>query len=265
MNAVLPDSSAWTRRQWIGAVVLAVLVQAGLILWFSEHTPRPVHRLNARPVVRMAPRVKNEWLTLTDPTLFAVPHPEGFSGPAWLTVPPHQYRPPGSLDEPLWLAPTPVAFGAAFHEFVRTSPLAPFHFTVRPLAAPTDLGNVPNPPLRTGSEWEVTGDLARRGLEFIPPLPSWTNAEILAPSVVQVLIDARGNPISAVLLDPKGSGLKAADQRAVDLARAAHFGPDQAALTEHPNDPAAGLGSGRLIFHWNTLPAPVTNDSVNPR
>jgi hypothetical protein len=97
----------------------------------------------------------------------------------------------------------------------------------------------------------------------IPKLPAWTNADVLAPSRVQVLVDARGNPISAVLLS--SSGLKAADQRAVEIARDLTFGADQEALTNHPHDADAGLATGWVIFSWRTLAPPNTNILINPR
>jgi hypothetical protein len=75
-------------------------------------------------------------------------------------------------------------------------------------------------------------------------------------------VDARGNPISAVLV--KGSGLKLADQLAVALARDARFAPDRAALKLQMENPAAGLISGRMIFHWHTVPAALASGPGGP-
>jgi len=77
-------------------------------------------------------------------------------------------------------------------------------------------------------------------------LPSWPYADVLAPSVVQAVVDAAGNAVSLVLLPP-GSGSDDADRRALELARTARFAP------------ASQLTIGRLIFHWHTVPLPDTN------
>jgi TonB family protein len=108
----------------------------------------------------------------------------------------------------------------------------------------------------------VEGALAGRGIRSVPPLPAWTNADILAPSRVRVLVDASGHPMSAVLIE--SSGLKAADASAVELAQRMSFGRDAEALKQPPGNPDAGLTTGWLIFSWRTL-APTTNGLVNPR
>jgi TonB family protein len=76
-------------------------------------------------------------------------------------------------------------------------------------------------------------------------LPSWPYADVLAPSVVQAVVDAPGNVVSTVLLSP--SGYDAADQRALELARAMRF------------TPSSHLTIGRMIFNWHTVPPPAMN------
>jgi TonB family protein len=61
---------------------------------------------------------------------------------------------------------------------------------------------------------------------------------------VQVLVDAAGNVVSTVLLTP--SGYDAADQRALELARALRF------------TPSSSLTFGRIIFNWHTVPPIVS-------
>ena len=88
-------------------------------------------------------------------------------------------------------------------------------------------------------------------------LTIWPYANVIAPSKVQVLVDAAGNVVSAVLLPPD-SGFTAADQydkadqRALELARAARFAP------------ASRLTVGRMIFNWHTVPPPATNAPAIP-
>jgi hypothetical protein len=82
------------------------------------------------------------------------------------------------------------------------------------------------------------------------PLPSWPYADVIAPSRVQVLVNGAGEVVSAVLLpsDIPGEVQDAdADQRALELARAARFAT------------APGLTVGRLIFDWCTVAPAATN------
>jgi hypothetical protein len=75
---------------------------------------------------------------------------------------------------------------------------------------------------------------------------------VVAPSVVQALVDAAGNVVSTVLL-PSENGLEAAghddaaDQRALELAGTLRFAP------------SSRLTFGKLIFNWHTVPPAATN------
>jgi len=85
------------------------------------------------------------------------------------------------------------------------------------------------------------------------PVPSLPYNDVIAPSRVQVLVDAAGNVGSAVLLPPdnpleSAGHYDAADRRALELARAARFAP------------APSLTFGRLIFNWHTVPIASTNE-----
>jgi TonB family protein len=63
---------------------------------------------------------------------------------------------------------------------------------------------------------------------------------VIAPSVVQVLVDPSGDVASTALLE--SSGFKDADDKALELARAARFAP------------SSQLTLGELIFNWHTVP-----------
>ena len=74
--------------------------------------------------------------------------------------------------------------------------------------------------------------------------------DVIAPSKVQLLVNEAGNVISAVLLPPDSGYIAAdqydrADQRALELARAARFAP------------SSRLTIGRMIFNWHTVPPPA--------
>jgi hypothetical protein len=83
-------------------------------------------------------------------------------------------------------------------------------------------------------------------------LPSLPFADVIAPSRVQVLVDEAGDVVSAIVL-PSDNNLEAlshydtADQRALELARAARFAP------------SPRLTIGQMIFTWHTVPPPATN------
>jgi TonB family protein len=80
---------------------------------------------------------------------------------------------------------------------------------------------------------------------------------VLQPSTVQVLARGDGSVISATLLTR--SGLAAADQRALDLARAAQFAP----LT--PPADSRRFQWGRLVFLWHAIePAPAPPPAAVP-
>ena len=267
MNGALAEPLVWSgRKRWI-VIALAVGVQAGLILWFGATSPRSIRIVDARPDVQLVTVADSELLAVTAPTLFSRAHPKGFSGPAWLAVPPlpEPGQFPESAASPVWLAVEPGDLGATFRAFVRAR--APGPFTLRNEQSPAV--TQPSAPLilpaATNSIVEVEGALAARGLLGMSELPSWPNPDILSPSEVQVLVDARGNPVSALLLS--GSGLKAADQTAVNLARSAQFGSAPSVLNAQFVNPSDGLVFGRLIFRWHTLPlmTMATNGLPNPR
>jgi len=101
------------------------------------------------------------------------------------------------------------------------------------------------PAFAKNSTMRIEDGLARRRLLTPISLQSWPNDDILEPSVVQALVDAKGSVVSVVLLS--SSKLDAANQRALELVRAARFAP------------SSGMTIGRFIFDWRTVALPVTN------
>jgi len=262
MNESPADSLAWSPRKLATVIVIAVLVQLALISWFSAEGPLRPRTAESRPAIQLLAEAREDWLALSDPTLFARPNPAGFSGAAWLRFPNHSYVPADTAAAPLWLALAPETLGTTFQKFVRT--YATESRTLRSwqppsVTAPTRL------PVAPAFDSQVTpeGPLAARGIIDCPKLPSWTNSDVLAPSRVQVLVDARGNPVSAVLLG--SSGLPAADQSALEIAARMRFGPEPTVLRNPAAGPEEGLTTGSLHFSWHTLAPSTTNGLVNPR
>jgi TonB family protein len=92
--------------------------------------------------------------------------------------------------------------------------------------------------------------LAQRRLLTSTELPTWESNELAGSSAVQVLVDAAGRVISAVLLaSSTGAKQPDADAHALALAQAARF--------ESITDETPMLGT--LLFDWQLLPLPATN------
>jgi len=244
-----PGDARWTRGKWLTMVVLVFAAHVLLLFAFAGRKPIVPRTVTLVPTLQLADD-SSEWLALNDPTLFALPHQPDFvaamGSPALMTN-----QPPFSWTEPpRWLLLSNDDLGTAFNQFMQTNPVAALELQLKP---PFKL-NTPQMPATAEpsqqSTMRVEGELAPRLLPSPATLTDWLYADVLAPSVVQVLVDAAGNVISTVLLAP--SGYAAADQRALEIARSVRF------------TPSSDLTIGRMIFDWHTLPPPATNAPAIP-
>jgi hypothetical protein len=235
-------------------VTLVFIVQLGLIYWLGNRTLiRP--RLPAGGLtLRLAGPVPSELQTLNDPTLFVLPHPEGSWGSMRRGTPQAEFHPFE------WSAPAnhfPLAMerlGTVFSQVFQTSDLPALQLPAQLQAAPT-LPDLPPLPVFAGqSVLQLEDGLAQRRLLAPLQLQPFTNADILANSVVRVGVDAGGQPVSATLLSRSGSAL--ADQYALDKAWAARFEPLRGSSADILLKPTAHLSWGRMIFQWHTVPMP---------
>ncbi len=258
-------SRPWSTRKLAAIIFLATIGQFALIHWFSSRTPTAPRTAVARPVVQFAANTPSELFALTDPTIFSRAHPGGFSGRAWLAVPEQNYQPAETDATPATLELAPETLGATFRAYRLTNDSG--RWTARYLTTPAPTEPAAGPVFNTPatSRLNIKGPLASLPLRFTPPLSVWTNTDILAPSEVLLDVDARGNPVSATLVQPR-SGYKPGehDRRAVELAMQTTFRTDNSATAAPAGNPEAGLISGRLIFLWHTV-APGTNGILNPR
>lgn len=254
------EPQSWTANRWWALISLVFATQLGLILWLGRPQPSVSVPNDVAPLLQLAGEETAKVLALSDPTLFALPHREGFSGQAWLTIPPQKSEPFEWSEPPHWLTLSQDKLGASFKEFASTNQLndlpvfAQLEFQFKqPEVTQSKL-------FPTRSVLRLVGALAGRRLLVAPSLPSWTNAEILTNSVVQLLVGADGRPVSTpTLLKPPGSGPNEADLYALREARKARFEPMN---VPDPADPMAGLTLGQFVFEWYTLPLPVTNNPV---
>jgi hypothetical protein len=241
--------SPWPLSRWLLLIVLVLAAHVVLIFMFGGRKPITPRATTDAPKLELATR-SSEWLLLNDPTLFALPSREGFAGPAWLEPPHVQFHQLEWTEPPRWLQLPVGDLGAVFSEFMQTNHFAGFRFELTPPPRFTVPAVPLEPQFNESSSLRVEGDLARRPLLTPMELPAWPYADVIAPSRVQVLVNAAGDVVSAVLLPSDDSDEVRdadADQRALELARAARFAP------------ASGLTLGNLIFGWRTVVPPATN------
>jgi TonB family protein len=188
--------------------------------------------------------------------LFALPHPQSFSGEAWLTAPPPPALSFDWSEKPSWLSLATDSLGELFTQFAETNRFENRR-SVKSDTALTMPKLSPRREVQEESRVRVGGELAQRRLLSQPDLPAWEHNDTLTNTVVRVLVDAAGQTISADLVS--GSGLAAADQNALAQASNARFEPVEQTGPERNQSAVQGLTWGDLIFEWQTLPVPMTN------
>jgi len=246
------DHDSWSRPRWVFYVTLAFAAHLGLIFSFGNRHPVVPRAVANAPTLQLSTR-RSELQTLGDPMLFASPHPRGFAAGSWLKLPLVEFAPIRWTEPPQLLLLPPLArLGTAFLHYAQTNVAPPLELETLPPPGLAQLEAAPQPTaLRQSSTVRVNGRLAnRRWLNAPAILRSWPAADLLTNSIVQVLTDTDGLILSAALMPP-GSGSKAADQRALDLARSARFAP--------ANRTSGNLTVGTLVFEWHTAPLPETN------
>ena len=226
--------------------------------------PAPAAPLNNTPSLALLNESAAGWFALNNATLFALPDRDGFAGLMWEAMPPVDFHRQDWSEEPHWLAATnslPVTeLGAVFNRFMQTNRIAGVHLEFNlppPSAAPIAPAE---PPMAGNSTLQVEEGIAGRGPQNPVKLPSWPFDDVIAPSVVQVLVDAAGNVVSATLLPPENDEEMPpvrdpdADEKALEIARTMRFAPLPAAAENIYLNPMSDLSVGRLIFNWQAVP-----------
>jgi hypothetical protein len=239
-------NEGWTPARWLAGIAFVFATHVALIFLFGAKKEMGPLAMNIRVPVLTLANDSDELFTLNDPTLFALPHQWDFDS-AGLKIP--AVKPPEfrytEMPQPLPFAID--SLGAAFSRFQPANFWAsqPRDFKPSPeLSAPT----LPvEPALAQNSTMQIEGELAPRQLPVQISLTNWPYPDVIAPSKVQVLVDTAGDVVSTVLLPPDGGFAAAdyyaaADQRALELARALRF------------TPSPRLAFGRIIFNWHTVP-----------
>jgi TonB family protein len=235
------------------ALGLAVSAQAGLLFWLSERTTPSARVADPGVRVRQAdPRRREAFLvelaSVDDPALYALPSERGFAGTGWeraaeFSAPSQEWQ-----EGVWWLTNSPQGLSNRVALRLASAPLGAsggFRDLLPRLSVAT-----PGPlPWITQSSVRVEGDLARRGLRVPLAVPSLVHSNVLGNTVVQVCIDAEGEPYSAVVV--RSSGFKAADSKALEVTASARFNPG-------PADGTGGMAGrwGDLVFQWHVLDNP---------
>ena len=252
MTALAVELRPGARRRWWGLVVLIFIVQLALIFWLGSRTPI-LSRQTEAVTLTLGNPASIGLQAFNDPTLFILPHPEGFSGPVWGRT----FRVEFSPFE--WSAPaTPLPLrierlSTVLNHLFQPSDYPVLQLPVRIEAAPTLPNITPLPILADQSVLQLEDDLAQRRLLTPLTLKPWPSPDILASSVLRVGVDAGGRPVSVTLLSR--SGLPAADQYALDQVWSAQFEPLSGSSVASVPKPAAPLSWGRMIFRWHTIPS----------
>jgi hypothetical protein len=192
-----------------------------------------------------------------------LPHRDGFSGATWIETKPLELPSFAWSEPPEWL---PLSVDSLRQKLLPSRELASNHSLITALQPDPSLAVPALPPLGPGrlqSTVELRGDLAGRRL--LTPLvpPSITNADIVTNSIVQLVVDADGNPISVTSVPASpGSGLSDMDKLAAQLARKTRFSPVAGNGPGRIPDALSHLTVGQLIFQWQTVaPTIVTTNT----
>ncbi len=244
----------WTRRQWMLGVLLLMVFQLGLVFWtsenrFEEQRPPPPHARAMLAPNLLGPAETDPAPDRPDPTLFALAHPRSFSRFAWQTLRPFPYHvtnPPG-LPEPLSLATEELV--DEFAEFVQTN-LFEDHGMGGGLPPVRSQPSLSMPIVVNASVLQVQGELRSRPWVSSRSLPQRSEPILTnTPTVVRVLVNAAGLPISAALIST--CGVAEADREALDFSRSMRFARSGRLSAGWTNQ--VQLASGYLIFRWHGM------------
>ncbi|HEY3913248.1 MAG TPA: hypothetical protein VGN61_02080, partial [Verrucomicrobiae bacterium] len=177
----------------------------------------------------------------SDPAVFSRPSANGFSGRAWMDQPPVEFQSTNQIEAPLWLALDTTRLGTGFAKLNRADATEPQalgrldlpQLEALPIFLPAE--NVP-----TQSVFRIEGELGGRLVGSVPALRTWSSAQLLTNTVVQIAVSHTGDVMATRLLARSGS--TDADGDGLAKARALEFSPSA--------DPRTVWA--QAIFQWQT-------------
>jgi hypothetical protein len=241
---------------WL-AVFLVFAAQVGVMFLLGNPPKTAPSHPSITPIVYLNTNPASELLALQDQTIFMLPHRNNFSGPAWLTITRQTFKPADWSEPARPFSLPPEQLGAAFDKFMETSPPPQLAIAIGSALDVVGLDSSPMQPISAASTVRIQGDLARRRLLTPIHLPPQTNSDsdVVPDTEVQVLVDARGNTFSPVILNGNKNTTAAAD--ALDFAKRARFEPLR--TTGPERTPPDTMTFGEMIFEWQTVPPAATN------
>jgi TonB family protein len=234
-----PPASGWNREKIYFAILLVFAAHLAFVFLLGTKKIVPPRAVNNVPVFRLADPA-DELITLTDPTLFALPHMNDFAA-IWLRTPTSVSPSFQWTEAPSFLPMNTASLGATFTAFMQTNffAAAQLNFKPEPQLTPPQT-SVPTV-LPQNSTWQLAGEIAGRKILSAISAPALVVNDVIAPSRVQLLVDKNGDVVSVVLLET--SGYDPADQTALALARTLRFVPAEKTMF------------GEILFNWQTVPA----------
>src|SRR5437764_1020330 len=121
MSSVCDQPQAWRPGRWWLFIALVFGGQLALIFWLGDYSPIRPRPPAAAPVFHVAGRIPGELLALDDPTLFALPHRQSFSGAAWLRIPSLKFRSFDWSEPTNWLSLPALELGGVLNRFIETN------------------------------------------------------------------------------------------------------------------------------------------------
>lgn len=250
MSLLLSEDVPWSNRRWFTTIVLLSAGQIVLIVDLTQTDVSPRRKGNTAPRIQMissaAYESSEKSLGSRDPTLFALAHPQGFSGAAWLRGADFPYEQPNLMQSAQPLAPDPENLAQQFMQFIQRRS-GGTSFLLSKLAPRPEEVPYPAQPLVLRPRVTIDGDLRNRRLLAATPLPPPDPEKILTNCVVSVTVASNGDLLSATLLSSSGS--PATDAAALAFARTARFTPWPARSAVSGPTPFDAV-FGRLIFQW---------------
>ena len=261
MNPSALQPVRWSTRRWTGTIVGLFAAQLALLLYFGERSHLLPRALRSGTQLHFAADpLSTKQLTeqaTTDPAIFALPSPHGFSGSGWLNYHEPDYKPQKWTEPPVFLALDPSQL-TGFESNVQGDQLAAFLVSTRLLRSTVDQIAVPPLPLADRSTLELQGAIRERRLLKSARLPAWYADDLLTNTVVEVVVGGDGRTRTARVLASSNS--RAADDFALETAAAAIFAP----IGSGP-EIADRYEFGRMVFNWQTLPQLLTNSVSSTR
>lgn len=262
MSASTESLATWSRRQWLQVIGGIVAIQLLLVMVFSQRSLLPARTDESLTTVKLAPELASSRIAyglggVPDPTLFALMNRQGFSARTWQDISFLEHSLTDWQEPVRWLAPDATRLGQDFSRNLLAGEVNRPQIDDKP-APQADVPEVVTDIALKRSVVELSPELRGRSLVSAVQLPPQSHSEILTNSIVQVVVNPAGNVLSARLV--RGSGWKAADRAALEIASRAQFNrlPPPAGVQGHAWS-AMAVTVGDLIFRWHTLPPTATN------